>query len=148
MDELVVVAMSRKNKGNRVGKEPVQRSKRARYLPMDDASDGGDTCPEWCCKNGLLPVHMQQACCHRHVIWGQSDHALLGRSCCGPCVRAQVDQCFVAQALACVCCTSFRNPCKQCLAEPPAIATPDSGSPGVVVPCTPSYGGLRGDGML
>lgn len=45
MDEFVVVAISKKKKGNRVGKEPIWHSKRAQYLPIDDAFDRGDTYP-------------------------------------------------------------------------------------------------------
>ena len=67
--EFVVVATStRKGKGNGVGKEPVRRSKRARHLPLHDASNGGDTCPEWCHSDSSLPVRMQQARCHRRAI--------------------------------------------------------------------------------
>ena len=43
---VVVVTTTRKRKGNGVGKKPVRRSKRARRLPLDDASDGGDSCPK------------------------------------------------------------------------------------------------------
>ena len=64
----------------------------------------------------------------------QPNHTLLGGSRCSACARAGVNKCFVAQASACACCTSLRNPRGQCQAEPPAIAAPDSGSPGVVVP--------------
>ncbi|KAA6406672.1 MAG: hypothetical protein FRX48_09604 [Lasallia pustulata] len=53
--EFVVVATTtRKKKGNGAGKEPVRRSKRARRLPLDNASDGGDSCPEWCHASGYL----------------------------------------------------------------------------------------------
>ena len=147
MGKLVVVAASRKRKGNRVGKEPVQCPKRARHLPLDDVSDGGDTCPEWCRNDGSLPAHMQQACHYRHVIWAQPNHTLSGGSHCGACVRAGADHCFVAQTPVCAHCTSLCNPRRQCLAEPPAIATLNSGSPGVVVPHAGTYGSLRGVGM-
>ena len=67
--EFVVVATStRKRKGNGVGKEPVWRSKRARCLPLHDASNGGDTCPEWCRGDDSLPARMQQACRHGRAI--------------------------------------------------------------------------------
>ena len=145
--EFVVVAINtRKGKGNGVGKEPVQRSKRARCLPLDDASNGGDTCPEWCCDNDSLPARMQQACCHGRVIWAQPTHMLLGSSCCGVCVRAGADQCFMTQTPVCACCTFLCNPRRQCLAELPAIATLDSGSPDVIVLYAGTYGGSRGVG--
>ena len=61
VDELVVVATSRKRKGNGVGGLPVWRSKRARRLPTEDASDSGDICPEWCYDDGSLLERVQQA---------------------------------------------------------------------------------------
>ena len=66
---MVVTTNTRKCKGNGVGKEPVWRSKRARHLPLDDASDGGDTCPKWCRGDNSLPARMQQARCHGRAIW-------------------------------------------------------------------------------
>ena len=143
-----MVTTSRKRKGNGVGKEPIWRWKRAWRLLLDDACDGGDTCPEWYRDDGSLPARMQQACRCRHVIWAQPNHTLLGGSCCGACIRARVDQCFVMQALACAYCISLRNPRGQCLAEPPAIATLDSGSPGIVVPHAHTYDGSRGGATL
>ena len=50
----MVATTTRKRKGNGIGKEPVRRSKRARRLLLDDASDGGDSCPEWCRAGGYL----------------------------------------------------------------------------------------------
>ena len=149
MGEFVVVAITtRKRKGNGVGEKPVWRSKRARRLPLDDASDGGDSCPEWCCGNDSLPARMQEACCRGRAIWAQPNRTLSGGSCCGACVRAGADKCFVAQTPVCACCTSLHNPRGQCLAEPPASATPDSGSPGVVVTSAAIYGGSGGGGTL
>ena len=136
----------REEEGNGVGAPPCWCSKRAQRLPTEDASNSGDVCPEWCCNDKLLPACKQQARHCKCVIWVQPDHTLLGGSCCGPCARARVDQCFVTQALACACYTSLRNPRRQCQAEPPAIAAPDSGSPGVVVPPAHPYGDLRGMG--
>ncbi|KAA6410371.1 MAG: hypothetical protein FRX48_05792 [Lasallia pustulata] len=141
--EFVVVAITaRKRKGNGVGKQPVRRSKRARRPPLDDASDGENSCPEWCRSDDNLPARMQQARCRGRAIWAQPNCTLLGGSCCGACVRAGADECFVAQTLVCARCTSIRNPHRQCLAEPPASATPDSGSPGVVAAPAATYGGL------
>ena len=143
---VVVNTTARKRKGDGVGKEPVQRLKRARRLPLDDTSDRGDSCPKWCRDDNSLPAHMRQA--HRcgHAIWAQPNRTLLGGSCCSACVRAGADKCFVAQTLVCARCTSLCNPRGQCLAEPIASATPDSGSPGVVAPRVATYGGSRGMG--
>ncbi|KAA6409263.1 MAG: hypothetical protein FRX48_06816 [Lasallia pustulata] len=143
---VVVDTTARKRKGNGVGKEPVRRSKRARRLLVDDASDRGDSCPEWCHGNDNLPARMQQARRCRRAIWAQPNRTLLGGSHCGACVRAGADKCFMAQTLVCACCTSLRNPCGQCLVEPPASATLDSGSPGVVAAPAATYGGLGGMG--
>ena len=87
---------------------------------------------------------MQQAHHHGCAIWAQPNHTLLGGSYCSIYVRARADQCFVAQTPVCARCTSLRSLRGQCLAEPPAIATPDSGSPGVFVPQATTYGGLKG----
>ena len=132
--DFVVVDTSGKRRRNGVGAPPRRRSKRAQCLPTGDASDSGDTCPEWCRDDESLPARAQQAGCRGRVIWAQPNHTLSGGSCCGACVRAGVDECFVVQALACARCRSLRNPRGQCKAEPPAIAALDSGSPGVVVP--------------
>ena len=94
---MVVATTTRKRKGNRVGKEPVRRSKRARRLPLDNASDGGDSCPEWCHSNDSLPARIQQARCCRRAIWAQPNHTLLGGSWYGACIRARADKCFVVQ---------------------------------------------------
>ena len=144
--KFVVVNMSGKRKGNGVGGPPRQRSKRAQRLPTEDASDSGNTCPKWCYDDKSLPARVEQARCCGRVIWAQPNHMLLGGSRYGACARARVDECFVVQALACVCCTSLWNPCGQCQADPPAIATPDSGSPGVIVPPMHIYSGSRGVG--
>ncbi|SLM36395.1 reverse partial [Lasallia pustulata] len=145
--EFVVVAITaRKRKGNGVGKQPVRHSKRARRPPLGDASDGDNSCPEWCRSNDNLPARMQQARRRGRAIWAQPICTLLGGSRCGACVRAGADKCFVAQTLVCARCTSLRNPREQCLAEPPASATPDSGSPGVVAPRAATYGGSGGMG--
>ncbi|KAA6411806.1 MAG: hypothetical protein FRX48_03956 [Lasallia pustulata] len=113
--DFVVVNTSGKRRGNRVGAHQCRHSKRAQRLLTEDASDSGDVCPEWCCDDESLPAYAQQARRCGHVIWAQPDHTLSGAS-------------------ACACCTSLWNPRGQCQAEPPAIAAPDSGSPGVVVP--------------
>ena len=144
---MVVDTTARKRKGNGVGKEPVWRSKRARRLPLDDTSDGGDSCPEWCRGDNNLPALIQQARHRGRAIWAQPNRTLSGGSCCGACVRAGADECFVAQTPVCARCTSLRNPHGQCLAEPPASATPDSGSPGVVAAQAATYSGLGGMGM-
>ena len=139
----MVATSTRKKKGNGVEKEPVRCSKRARCLPLDDASNGGDTCPKWYRGNDSLPARMQQAHHCGRAIWVQPNHTLSGGSCCGVCVRARADKCFVAQTPVCAYCTSLCNPHRQCLAKPPTIATLDSGSPDVVVPCTATYSGSR-----
>ncbi|SLM35319.1 hypothetical protein LPUS_04534 [Lasallia pustulata] len=143
---VVVDTTARKKKGNRVGKQPVWRSKRARSPPLDDASDGDDSCPEWCRGDNNLPARMQQARRRGRAIWAQSNRTLSGGSRCGACVRAGADECFMAQTPVCAHCTSLRNPRRQCLAEPPASATPDSGSPGVVAAPAATYGGSGGMG--
>ncbi|KAA6412680.1 MAG: hypothetical protein FRX48_03672 [Lasallia pustulata] len=94
---VVVNTTARKRKGNGVGKEPVRRSKRARRLPLDDASNRGDSCPKWCRGDNNLPARMQQARCRGCAIWTQSNCTLSGGSRCGACVRAGADKCFVAQ---------------------------------------------------
>ncbi|SLM34731.1 hypothetical protein LPUS_03662 [Lasallia pustulata] len=131
--DFVVVDTSGKRRGNGVGAPPRRRSKRAQRLLTEDASNSGDACPEWCRNDELLPAHAQQARRRGRVIWAQPNHTLSGGSRCGAYVRAGVDECFVVQASACAHYTSLRNPRGQCQAEPPAIAAPDSGSPGVVV---------------
>ncbi|KAA6408564.1 MAG: atp-dependent dna helicase pif1 [Lasallia pustulata] len=100
---VVVDTTTRKRKGNGVRKEPVRRSKRARRLLLDDASDRGDSCPEWCRGNDNLPARMQQARRHGRAIWAQPN-------------------------------------------QPPASATLDSGSPGVVAAPAATYGGSGGMG--
>ena len=145
---MVVATSTGKRKENGVDVLPRRRSKRAWCLPTEDASDSGDACPKWCRDDGSLPVCAQQARRHGRVIWAQPNHTLLGGSRCGACVRAGVDECFMAQALACACCTSLRNPRGQCQADPPAIAAPDSGSPGVIVPPAQIEGGSGGGGTL
>ena len=107
---MVVATGTGKRKGNGVDILPCGRSKRAQRLPTEDASNSGNACPKWCRDNGSLPARAQQACCCGRVIWAQPNHTLSGGSCCGACVRAGVDECFVAQALACARCTSLRNP--------------------------------------
>ncbi|KAA6418031.1 MAG: hypothetical protein FRX49_12031 [Trebouxia sp. A1-2] len=143
---VVVDTTARKRKGNGVGKQPVRRSKRARRPPLDDASDGDNSCPEWCRGDDNLPARMQQARRRGRAIWAQPNRTLSGGSRCGACVRAGADECFVAQTPVCARCTSLRNPRGQCLAEPPASATPDSGSPGVVAAPAATYGGSGGMG--
>ncbi|KAA6415523.1 MAG: hypothetical protein FRX48_00238 [Lasallia pustulata] len=147
MGEFVVVATTtRKKKGNGVGKEPVRRSKRTRHLPLDDASNRGNSCPEWCRGDDNLPACMQQARRRGCAIWAQPNCTLSGGSHCGACVRAGADKCFVVQTPVCACYTSLCNPRRQCLAEPPASATPDSRSPGVVAPRAATYDGSSGVG--
>ena len=142
----MVATTARKRKGNGVGKQPVRRSKRARRPPLDDASDADNSCPEWCRGDNNLPARMQQACRRGRAIWAQPNRTLSGGSCCGACVRAGADECFVMQTPVCACCTSLCNLRGQCLAEPPASATPDSGSPGVVAAPAATYGGSGGMG--
>ena len=142
VSELVVVDTSRKRRGNRVGAPSRRRSKRAQRLPTEDASNSGNACPKWCCNDKSLLARTQQACCCGRVIWAQSNYTLSGGSCYSTCIRAGIDECSVVQALACACCTSLQNPCGQCQAEPPAIAAPDSGSPGVVAPPTHNARGM------
>ena len=91
---------------------------------------------------------MQQARHRGRAIWAQPNCTLLGGSCYGAYVRAGADKCFVVQTPVCAHCTSLRNPRGQCLAEPPASATLDSGSPDVVVAPAATYGGSGGGGTL
>ena len=126
-----------------------RRSKRARCLPQGGVSDVGNTCPVWCHDDTSLPARVQQA--HRcgRVIWESPSHTLSGTAHCGPCRRAGVDQCFIAQAnSACTRCTSLRNPCGQCMAEPLTTTALNSGRSGVVVLHAHAYGGKRGGGTL
>ena len=67
-----------KRKGNGVDVLPRRRSKRARRLPTEDASNSDDACPEWCRDNGLLLARTQQTYHYGRVIWAQPDHTLLG----------------------------------------------------------------------
>ena len=78
VDELVVVATSRKKKGNGVGGPPLQYSKRARYLLTEDTSNSSNTCSKWCYDNRLLPAYMQQDYHCERVIWTQPNHTLSG----------------------------------------------------------------------
>ena len=57
-----------RGKGTGWEKTPVRCLKRARRLPLDDASDRGDSCPKWCCGDDSLPARMQQAHCRGRAI--------------------------------------------------------------------------------
>ena len=79
-------------------------------------------------------VALTQACHYGRVIWAHPEHTLLGDDHCGPCVRARAEECFVAQAPACVCCTSLRNPRGQYDDHPPPSLVRNLGGL-VALPC-------------
>ena len=127
----MVAAATGKKKWAGVGRSLVGRpTKRVQSLFVGDTTDETDSSPEWCREDDLLPARVQQARRCWRVVWLHPDHTLLGDDCCGPCVKARVDECFVTQAPACACCTSLRNPCRQCGNQPPTIAAAGSGRPG------------------
>ena len=131
-EEVVVVAAATgKRKRAGVGRSLVGRpTKRVQGLFVGDTTDETNSSPEWCRKDDLLPARVQQARHPGRVIWSHPDHTLLGDDRCGPCVRAEVEECFMAQAPACARCTSLRNPRGQCGDQPPTIAAAGSGRPG------------------
>ena len=128
---VVVAAATGKKKRAGVGRSLVGRpTKRVQGLFVGDTTDKTNSSLEWCREDDLLPARVQQARRRRRVIRSHPNHTLLGDDCCGPYVSAGVDECFVAQAPACACCTSLRNLRGQCGDQPPTIAAAGSGRPG------------------
>ncbi|KAA6407924.1 MAG: hypothetical protein FRX48_08275 [Lasallia pustulata] len=147
-DVVVVAAATGKKKRAGVGRSLVGRpTKRVQGLFVGDTTNKTDSSPEWCRKDDLLPARVQQARRRGRVIWSHPDHTLLGDDCSGPCVRARVDECFVAQAPACARCTSLRNPHGQCGDQPPTIAAAGSGRPGGAASRPRTNVSLRGGGI-
>ena len=144
----MVAAATGKKKRAGVGRSLVGHlTKRVQGLFVGDTTDETDSSLEWCCEDNLLPARVQQACRHGRVIRLHPDHTLLGDDHCGPYIRAGDDECFVAQAPACACCTSLRNPRGQCGNHPPTIAAAESGRPGGAALRTCTNGGSRGGGI-
>ena len=107
---MVVAAATGKRKWAGVGRSLVGRlTKRVQGLFVGDTTDETNSSPEWCREDDLLPARVQQARRCGRVIRSHPDHTLLGDDRCGPYVRAGVEECFVAQAPACVRCTSLRT---------------------------------------
>ena len=147
-DVVVVAAATGKKKRAGVGRSLVGRpTKRVQGLFVGDTTDETDSSLEWCREDDLLPARVQQARRRGCVIRSHPDHMLLGDDRCGPCMRAGVDECFVAQAPACARCTSLRNPCGQCGDQPPTIDAVGSGRPGGAASRPRTNVGSRGGGI-
>ena len=148
-EEVVVVAAATgKRKRAGVGRSLVGRpTKRVQGLFVRDTTDKTDSSLEWCRKDDLLPARVQQAHFCGRVIRSHPNHTLLGDDCCGPCVRARVEEYFVVQAPACARCTSLRNPRGQCGDQPPTIAAAGSGRPGGAASRPRTNVSLRGGGI-
>ena len=145
---VVVAAATGKRKRAGVGRSLVDcLTKRVQGLFIEDTTDKTDSSPAGCREDDLLLAHVRQAHHCGRVIWSHSNHTLLGDDRCGPCVRAGVDECFVAQAPACACCTLLRNPHRQYGNHPLTIAAAESGRPGGAALQMCTNGGSRGGGI-
>ena len=145
----MVINTFRKRQRNRVINISAQHLKRAWCLSQSDVFNAENICSVWYHNDISLSAHMQQTHHHERVIWETLSHTLSDTAHCDSCRRAEVNQCFVAQAnLVCTCCTSLHNSCDQCMIESLIITALNSERFNIIVLYVHVYDDQRDDSTL